>query len=181
MTFVAIALIGALVSAAMAAWRKPQLPGYWPVLALALAPQIANLAGFRVAGMFFWAIVAVFVWCMLNYAVGGALLVALGVGMNLLPMAWHGGYMPIRTDILAEIGQVVAPGTVLLGSKDIAVLSSPLWLLSDWIILRLPSGPIVASPGDAVVVVGIVWWLLFSHRPEKEPADVDTRYDPHVA
>ena len=181
MMFVAIAFVGALVSAAIAIWRKPQLPGYWPVLALALLPQIANLVGLRVAGMFFWAMVAVFVWCMLNYAVSGALVVALGVGMNLLPMAWHSGYMPIRTDILAEIGQIVSPGTVLLGSKDIAVLSSPLWLLSDWIIVRLPSGPIVASPGDAVVVFGIVWWLVFSHRPEKESIDVDTLCDPHVA
>jgi hypothetical protein len=37
--------------------------------------------------------------------------------------------------------------------------------------LILPAGrtTFVASPGDLVVVVGVIWWLLFSHVNEKEP------------
>lgn len=173
MLFIALGLIGAAIGAFVALWRKPTVPRHWPILGLALAPQLGNLFGWRMPGMFFWAAMVIFLWCLANYNVPGALLTAIGVGMNLLAMAWHRGYMPIRTDVLASIGQVVAPGTVLVGSKDVAVLTSPVWWLSDWLVVPLPSGPIVASPGDIVVVVGVLWWLVFSHRPEKEHIDVD--------
>jgi hypothetical protein len=113
--------------------------------------------------------------------VRGAPIVALGVGLNLVVMAFHGGAMPIHTDVLASIGQVAAPGTILVGSKDVAVQSSLLWLLSDWIVIRYGAATIVLSPGDLILFAGVMWWLLFSRRCEKEDAHVDVGRHSDVA
>ena len=182
MTLVAIALS----AAALARWRKPATPRGWPLLGLALAPQLVARLGWSTPGLFFLSIVVVFGWCLYNRDVRGARLAAIGIGLNLLAMAWHGGSMPIRIDVLAAIGVAAEPGALLLGSKDVAVLTSPLWLLSDWIIIRLPSGPIVVSPGDFLVIAGVVWWLLFSRPLAKEHDDAagcqtDVARAPHTS
>jgi hypothetical protein len=94
--------------------------------------------------------------------------VAVGVIMNLLVMAVHGGAMPIHADTLARIGHSFVPGTLLMGSKDIVVQSAVLWLLSDWLVLPAGATTYVASPGDLVVIVGVIWWLMFSHVKERD-------------
>ncbi|HNP73568.1 MAG TPA: DUF5317 family protein [Kouleothrix sp.] len=180
MALLPIALAGALCSAVVALWRKPATPRGWPLLLLALAPQLAALLSRPQPGLFFCSMVAVFGCCLCNLALPGAALAATGVGLNLLAMAWHGGAMPIRTDILAAVGVSAAPGTLLHASKDIAVLASPVWLLSDWIIIPLPRGPLVASPGDFLIVAGVTWWLLFS-RLEKEHDYADAGRSADVA
>src|SRR5581483_5281821 len=152
MVMLAIALAGAVCSAAFAFWRTPQLPRYWPLLAIALVPQIGNLFNLRIPGMFFVAIAAVLVWCVCNWRLRGAAIVALGVSLNLIVMAFHGGAMPIRTDVLASLGHVAAPGTALAGSKDVVVDASALWVLSDWIVLPLGRSVVVVSPGDLILV-----------------------------
>jgi hypothetical protein len=78
--------------------------------------------------------------------------------------------MPIRADILASLGQVAAPGTILVGSKDVVIDTSALWMLSDWIILALGAKKVVVSPGDLIIVAGVAWWLLFSHQAKKDQA-----------
>lgn len=181
MTLVAITVLGALGTAALALWRQPAVPRGWPLLGLALAPQLLARLGGPMPGMFFLSMMIVFGWCVYNRAVCGATLAAAGVGANLLVMAWHGGAMPIRTDVLAAIGVAAEPGTLLPGSKDVAVLTSRLWLLSDWVIIPLPAGPIVASPGDLLVLAGIIWWLLFSRPLRKEHADDDAGRKADVA
>src|SRR6476659_7624356 len=75
-----------------------------------------------------------FGWCLCNRALAGVPAVALGVIMNLLIMAFHGGAMPIYADTLADIGHSFAPGTLLMGSKDVVVQSAALWSLSDWLV-----------------------------------------------
>jgi hypothetical protein len=176
-----IILLIVLCSAGLAFWRTPQVPRYWPLLAIALVPQIGNLFGIIIPWMFLGAIAAVLVWCFCNWAVRGAPIVALGVGLNLVVMAFHGGAMPIHTDVLASIGQVAAPGTMLAGSKNVAVQSSLLWLLSDWIVISFGAVTIVLSPGDLILFVGVIWWLLFSRPLEKEDAHVDVGRHSDVA
>ena len=177
----AVALIGALCSAGLALWRAPQMPRYAPLLAIAAVPQIGSLFGIRIPWMFFIAIAAILVWSACNWPLRGAPIVGLGVGLNLLIMAFHGGAMPIRADVLAAIGQVATPGALLVGSKDVVIESSVLWLLSDWIVIGRGASTIVVSPGDLILVGGIVWWLVFSREVEKENAHVEVGRHSDVA
>jgi hypothetical protein len=169
-----LSAFGALLSGVLAFWRRPRIPRYWPLLAVAAVPQFGNLAGLRFPGMFFIAIAVIGVWCVCNRAIPGTLLVAIGIGLNLLVMGVHNGLMPIRADILASLGYAAAPGTVLVGTKDVVIDTSALWLLSDWIVLSLGATKVVVSPGDLIVVAGVAWWLLFSRQLEKDQAHADT-------
>jgi hypothetical protein len=112
------------------------------------------------------------VWFLCNWKIAGLPLVALGIGLNFLVMAFYGGSMPIQTDVLAQSGSVVPSGVMPLGSKNVVVQSSPLWLLSDWIILPIGGLTLIASPGDVITLAGIIWWLLLSRRVEQEQAYV---------
>lgn len=176
-----IILFIALCSAVLAFWRMPHMPRYWPLLAIATVPQIGNLFAITIPWMLWAAIAAVLLWCCCNWAVRGAPIVALGVALNLIVMVYHGGSMPIRADVLASIGHVAAPGTLLVGSKDVVVLSSLLWMLGDWIVIASGSAPVILSPGDLILFAGVVWWLLFSHQSEKENAHVKVGRNSDVA
>jgi hypothetical protein len=143
------------------------MPRYWLLLAIAAVPQLGSLLGIWIAGMFLVSVAAIFVWCICNRAIAGIPAVAAGVIMNLLVMAFHGGAMPIHAATLAQIGHIFAPGTLLMGSKDVVVQSATLWLLSDWLVLPAGATTYVASPGDVVVMVGVIWWLLFSYTREE--------------
>ena len=174
MAMLTLSMIGALLSGALAFWRRPRMPRYWPLLAVAIVPQVGNLVGIRIPGMFFVAIAVIGIWCAYNRDIVGTTVVAVGIGLNLLVMGFHGGSMPIRADILLRaFGVVAVPGTVLVGSKDVVIDTSALWLLSDWIILALGSKKVVVSPGDLIIIAGVAWWLLFSHKPEKDQAHAD--------
>ena len=176
-----LSVFGALLSGVLGFWRRPRMPRYWLLLAIAAVPQFGNLAGLRFPGMFFIAIAVIGIWCVYNRAIPGTSLVAIGIGLNLLVMGLHDGLMPIRADILASLGHTVAPGTVLVGSKDVVIDTSTLWLLSDWIVLSLGATKVVVSPGDLIIVAGVAWWLLFSHQPEKDQAHADTIYQTGLA
>jgi len=173
MGMLTLSIFGALLSGALAFWRRPQMPRYWPLLVIALVPQVGNLAGIRIPGMFFVAIAVIGIWCACNRDIAGTAVVAIGIGLNLLVMGFHGGSMPIRADVLASLGYAAAHGMELVGSKDIVIDTSMLWLLSDWIILTLGAKKVFVSPGDLIIVAGVAWWLLFSHRPEKDQAHAD--------
>jgi hypothetical protein len=173
MTMLTLSIFGALLSGALAFWRRPQMPRFWPLLAVAIVPQVGNLVGIRIPGMFFVAIAVIGIWCIYNRDIPGTAVVAVGISLNLLVMGFHGGSMPIRADILRALGVVAAPGTVLVGSKDVVIDTSALWLLSDWIILSLRATKVIVSPGDLIIVAGVAWWLLFSHHPEKDQVHAD--------
>lgn len=181
MAMLAVALIGALGSAALALWRTPQMPKYSPLLVIAIIPQIGNLFGARIAWMFFIAIAAILAWCIGNWSLRGAPIVALGVGLNLIVMAFHGGAMPIHVDVLASIGQAAPTGALLAGSKDVAIDASALLLLSDWIVIALGGFTIVVSPGDLILVAGIIWWLVSGRQAEKENTHVTVGRHSNVA
>jgi hypothetical protein len=173
MTMLTLSVVGAALSGALAFWRRPRMPRFWPLLAVAIVPQVGNLVGIRIAGMFFVAIAVIGIWCAYNRDIPGTAVVAIGIGLNLLVMGFHGGSMPIRADVLASLGRVAAPGTLLAGSKDVVIGTSALWLLSDWIILALGAKQVVVSPGDLIIVAGVAWWLLFSRQPEKDQVHAD--------
>jgi len=174
MTMLTLSIFGALLSGALAFWHRPQMPRFWLLLAVAIVPQVGNLVGIRIPGMFFVAIAVIGIWCIYNRDVPGTAVVAVGIGLNLLVMGFHGGSMPVRADILLRaFGLAAAPGTILVGSKDVVIDASALWLLSDWIILSIGATKVIVSPGDLIIVAGVAWWLLFSHQPEKDQAHAD--------
>jgi hypothetical protein len=97
--------------------------------------------------------------------------------LNLLVMAFYGGAMPVRADALAAAGYAAPPGSVVLGSKDIVVQSTPLTLLSDWMVLAYGARTLIVSPGDLVALAGILYWLLCSYSiVERDSDDVISRH-----
>jgi hypothetical protein len=173
MALLALYLALALAGVALALWRPPRMPCYSLLLAIAALPQLGQMLGIRIPAMFLVSVAVIAIWCLCNRAVSGVPIVSVGVALNLLVMGLHGGAMPISADTLARIGHLAQPGTLLAGSKDIVVQSAHLAFLSDWVVL--PSGvmTVVASPGDLLVLIGIVWWLLFSHKQERDQTHDD--------
>lgn len=159
----ALALAGFL----FALWHPPKLPKYWLLLATAAVPQIGGLFGIWIPGMFLVSVACILIWCGCNWRIAGVPLMSAGVVLNMLPMALHGGAMPVRSDVLARIGLVASPGTLIAASKDVVVETSALWMLGDWLVIQSRVLTLIASPGDVLVLAGIVWWLLLSHRFRK--------------
>ncbi len=168
MTLLAVYLVCALVGAVIALWRAPAWPRYNLLLAIAAAPQIAHVLGIHLSEMFIVSVVAMILWCICNYRIAGVPLVAGGAALNMLAMAWHGGAMPVRADILADLGYHFDAGVLLEGSKDIVVHGSPLWLLSDWLPVSTGFFTLIVSPGDLLIVGGVLAWLMFSHPSTSE-------------
>ena len=182
MEMLALIYVGcALGGSMLALLRPPRLPRYWLLLVIAAAPQIGSLLGIWIPGMFLVTVCAFCAWSLGNRDIPGVLIIALGVMLNLLVMACYGGAMPISVDVLAQLGHHMPHGVVMAGSKDVVVQSPTLALLSDWIILLSGARTIVASPGDLIAVIGIVYWLLFSTwSKEKVHHDILTRFS-HIA
>jgi hypothetical protein len=159
MTVFRLYLSCTLAAAVLAYWRTPSLPRRNLLLVIAAAPQLGSIFGIRSPGLLLVSVIAFIGWCVCNRGLAGVPIVAAGVGLNLLAMAFHNGAMPVQADVLAELGVAVTPGTMLRGSKGVVVQSTVLWPLSDWIVLPLGSHTFIASPGDLVVISGIAWWL----------------------
>lgn len=93
----------------------------------------------------------------------GAYVVAIGIVMNLLPMAAHGGLMPVAYDTVMRTGgedrfTEEDIGKPIEGSKDVLLRREDIhfeWL-SDRFVVGLP-GPdvLVYSAGDTVELVGL--------------------------
>ncbi|HWQ11465.1 MAG TPA: DUF5317 family protein, partial [Roseiflexaceae bacterium] len=159
MTLLTLYALCACAGLLVALWRTPRLPRYNLLLVIAAVPQLGSLLHLHVPGMFLISVAAVVFWCLGNRAIPGVLVVAAGALMNMLAMALHGGAMPIPADVLAGLGAPAAVGTRLAGSKDLVVTASPLWLLSDWLVVMAEPWTLIISPGDLLIVAGIVGWL----------------------
>lgn len=93
----------------------------------------------------------------------GAWLVAAGIIMNLIPMAAHGGAMPVDYDILMRSGLHPGLSEELLGSqtnhgKDVILRREDIrfFWLSDRFIVELPwYGKNIYSLGDFVLFAGL--------------------------
>jgi hypothetical protein len=174
-------MVAALAGAVLALLRPPHMPRYWLLLAIAAVPQIGSIYGIWLPGMFLVSVAASWLWWLCNRSVPGVLLVGLGVMLNLLAMAFHDGAMPIHASVLLEAGYAAQHGTALLGSKDVVVQASPMGLLSDWMVLSYGAQTLIASPGDLVVVIGLVYWLLFSHSRDERACHAVVSRHPRAA
>ena len=161
-TLLLLYLACALVGTTLALLRPPRMPRYAPLLAIAAVPQIGSLFGIWIPGMFLISVAAFCIWCLWNRNIPGVLIVALGVMLNLLVMAFNDGAMPIHAAVLAAAGDGAPAGALLWGSKDVVVRSAPLAALSDWMIFSSGAHKLIASPGDLIAAAGILYWLLFS-------------------
>lgn len=155
----------ALLCALIALVYLPEIPRYWPLLLIAAVPQIGLIHGIDIPWMVLISAGCVALWGMVNAGIAGLPLTAVGMLLNLLVMASHGGRMPIAVDLLASMGQLIEPGSTLAGSKDIVVTTSPLIWLADHIVID--SLGLIASPGDLIVLFGIIWWLFRSPAPQR--------------
>lgn len=98
----------------------------------------------------------------------GAWVVALGILMNFIPMAAHGGLMPASYELIASTGdfpQVTEDsiGKQLHRSKDIILREDDIRFepLSDNLHITLPVyGPNIYSPGDLVLFTGVILTLV---------------------
>ncbi len=155
----------ALLCALVALVRSPELPRYWPLLLIAAVPQIGLIHGIDIPWMVLVSAGCVALWGIANAGIAGLPIAAAGMLLNLLAMAAHGGRMPIAAELLVGMGQSIEPGSVLAGSKDIVVTTSPLLWLSDHLIID--SLGLIASPGDLIVLLSIIWWLFRSSAPQR--------------
>lgn len=172
--YLAVAAAGGTIALA----RPVRLPRGWSLLALAALPQLLTIAGVRHSALALLSLAFCLAWAWQNRDLPGVALLAAGLSLNLLVMAIHGGSMPIRAGQLAELGLHVAPGSVLPGVKDSAVAASPIWWLGDWMPVSTPLISLVASPGDLLVLVGLVRWLFASGAPKRTQTDDAPRTDP---
>jgi uncharacterized protein DUF5317 len=172
MTLLIIALVCAGAGGILTYWRPPRWPRDNLLLAIAAAPQVASMLGLRLPWLLAGSVVAIGLWYLYNRTLTGVLCITIGAGMNMLVMALHGGAMPVHASTLAALGEIAAPGTILAGSKDVVIQSSPLGLLADWLVIQIGSRAIIASPGDLFALTGIVYWLLASPSQRKDPPHV---------
>lgn len=152
----------ALLCGVAALFRSPQLPRYLLLLVAAAAPQLALLGGVESLWITVFSASCIAIWGVLNRRIAGLPIVATGILMNMLAMLAHNGRMPIQSSVLANLGHNVEPGALLLGSKDVVVSSSPFMWLSDHIVIGTGKLALIASPGDIVLLVGLLCWILLS-------------------
>lgn len=109
-----------------------------------------------------------------------AWVVAAGIVLNFIPMAAHGGLMPIAYEVLAESGAfpVVTEssiGSQVENSKDIVLWREDVrfYALSDRFLVTVPGyGPNIYSLGDFVAFAGVglgaielLYFVLTGRRP----------------
>ncbi|MCU0492744.1 MAG: DUF5317 domain-containing protein [Chloroflexaceae bacterium] len=158
----AIMAVCAATIGVLAVWRPPQPVRSWPLLGLAALPQLFVIFGMRSPWLVLVSLLALGLWGWRNRGVPGVALVLAGCTLNLGMMLLHGGAMPIDTDILAQLGYNKTHGTHLVGSKDVALDSFNAALFSDWLVLHFPTFTVIASPGDFLLLLGLVWWIIRS-------------------
>jgi hypothetical protein len=158
----------ALLAGIIAFVRPPRLPRAVYLLALACVPQVLAMQGVRHSLLALAGLLLCLRWYWLNRDLPGALLLMIGIVLNLGTMVLHGGAMPITTATLAALGVDLPAGTVIAGSKDVVVAGSPIWWLGDWIRVVTPWNNWIISPGDLLVAAGLLHWLLASNSGKEK-------------
>lgn len=93
----------------------------------------------------------------------GAWLIAAGIALNFVPMAAHGGLMPISYEVVRDSGAFPSItrsdiGRQIANSKDIVLERDDIhfYALSDRFVRTVPLyGTNIYSPGDFVIVAGV--------------------------
>jgi hypothetical protein len=162
--------ITALLCGVAALFRSPRLPRAWGLLAAAGLPQIALIIGIESFWLALISAICIAIWGLLNRTIIGLPIVSLGMLMNMLAMVAHGGRMPIDSAVLARLGHTVEPGVILLGSKDVVVDGSLFLWLSDHLVIGTGKLALIASPGDVVLLIGLLCWIIFSQAAQRNDA-----------
>jgi hypothetical protein len=135
-------------------WR----PVLWPLAVTGIAVwallDLTSLTGGWAAFLRILAVGAVFAFAVLNIRTGGMVLVAAGLGLNLLVMVLNWG-MPVSASALASAGVAdstqAAQDLVLSGGREVAS-GAVLGFLGD--VIPLPWGQVI-SIGDVLWLVGL--------------------------
>ena len=154
-----------------------QLPLHWAWVALAAfglqiyliyfpEPVNEGIVSPRVGVlMFSYALLFAVIWQ--NRALPGVWLIGLGVLSNFAVMMLNGGYMPITSEALAQVGRSgnilsPEPGARVRATKDIVLPRDQTiaWWLSDIFVLPPPFPiPSVFSVGDVLIALGAFWLI----------------------
>lgn len=115
-----------------------------------------------------------FVW--LNRRRLGIAVIGIGVLLNFLAVATNGGLMPLDPQTAERAGQASRIADVRLGepvphSKDVLLRreSTRLWFLSDVLTVDNPLRIYAFSPGDVVIVAGLVLTMGSYLLPRRVP------------
>jgi hypothetical protein len=117
-----------------------------------------------------------FVW--VNRRKAGFWLLGLGLLLNLMVIAFNGGFMPISQETVARLAPQASPETWIVGerlgsTKDIVLPAASIhleWLADRYVIAAGLTGNRVAfSLGDVLIALGAFWlfWSMGSLDPGK--------------
>lgn len=109
--------------------------------------------------------VLLLVFLFVNWRSRSLRLLILGYALNVLPILFNGGYMPITPEAMSSLHTGTPPsewtvGLVRAGSKDIvrASAQAPFWFLGDIFVLSRPFPlPTAFSVGDLLILLGFGW------------------------
>ncbi|MBI3537605.1 MAG: DUF5317 family protein, partial [Chloroflexi bacterium] len=189
MTLYALALF--VVALGIAGWRMWTLAGraafappafrLMPLGILALALQFVALrwaGGVERIVVFTLSYISLFLFFVANFQSRPLRLLGLGFLLNLLPILFNGGYMPITPEAMASLHPSTTAdqwgsGLIRPGSKDIVLTASEarLGFLGDIFIVSPPFPlPTAFSLGDILIFFGFTWsilWIPHSARNQK--------------
>jgi hypothetical protein len=146
-----------------------------PLAIVAFGLQLVALrwsAGMERVGLFGLSQVLLLTFFGMNFKRKPMRALAIGFLLNLVPMLFNGGYMPITQTAMVELhpGTNIADwqiGLVRPGSKDIVVSATdaPFWFLGDvFVVGRQFRLPTAFSLGDLLILIGF-GWAVYSFSP----------------
>jgi hypothetical protein len=110
---------------------------------------------------------------LLNRAVPGAKLFALGIILNIAVMAANGGWMPVtpETHYFVHPDRPVELQARQVNSKDVILprAETNLWILSDIIPVALPWRRTAVSTGDLLLILGAAQFILQTTSKRGKP------------
>jgi Family of unknown function (DUF5317) len=175
MTLFALALVAVGVGAV--AWKMIRSPGggsiptplrLAPLALVAFGSQLAALnwaEGIERVALFVLSQGLLVLFFVANFKRKPLRLIAIGFLLNLLPIAFNSGYMPITPEAMSRLHPETSAaqwtaGLVRPGSKDIvsAAAETPFWFLGDVLVFSRPFPlPTAFSLGDIVILIGFGW------------------------
>jgi hypothetical protein len=142
---------------------------WWGLAPLGLAMQLTPLTTRNAVGigLLLTSYVVLIAFCVLNRRLSGFLLIAAGLGLNLLVIGANGG-MPVTKSALIHSGQadVIVYLQTQGGAKHHIADGDVLLPLGDVIPVGTPFDQVV-SIGDIVVYSGIAWFCVATMRRQK--------------
>lgn len=166
-------------------WRV-KAQGGWrnfspPVMRLALLPVIGlglQYFALQLAGgterviLYAVSLILLIGFFVVNWKQRALGLLAIGFLLNLVPILFNGGYMPITPEAMTALHPATTQwieGLTRAGSKDIILSAgrAPFWFLGDVLVVSHPFPmPTAFSIGDLVILAGFGWTIYqFTKNP----------------